>query len=88
MSVTLTRKVLSVTLTRKVLSVTLTRKPTTIHCTLHNYQLLSVHSAKYLGVYKLPINEYVDFTCKKANSALAFLRIETLGHDRAKSKPI
>ena len=47
------------------------------HYTLHKQQLSSVHSAKYLGVTidsKLSFNEHVDSTCKKANSALAFLR--------------
>ena len=33
-----------------VLSVTLKSNPTKTRYTLHNHQLLSVHSAKYLGV--------------------------------------
>ena len=60
-----------------VLSVTLKSNPITSHYILHNQQLTPVHSAKYLGVTidsKLSFNDHVDSTCKKANSALAFLR--------------
>lgn len=60
-----------------VLTVTLKCNPITSQYTLHGHQLASVNSAKYLGVIidsKLSFNEHVDSTCKKANSALAFLR--------------
>ena len=73
-----------------VLSVTLKSNPTKTRYTLHNQQLLSVHSAKYLGVTidsKLSFNEHVDSTCKKATQHW-HSSIGTSDHVRGKSKLI
>ena len=45
--------------------------------TLYNHFLENVNEAKYLGIVidsKLNFNKHIDSVCKKANSALAFLR--------------
>ena len=43
---------------------------------MYNHALASVNSAKYLGIIidsKLSFSKHIDSTCKRANSALAFL---------------
>ena len=57
-----------------VSTVTLKSNPITSRYILHNHALDSVNSAKYLIIdSKLSFKEHIDSTCKKANSALAFL---------------
>ena len=53
------------------------RVPYKLATFLHSKQLVLVNSAKYLGVTidsKLSFNQHVNNICKRANSALGFLR--------------
>jgi len=70
-----------------VLTVTLKKKPLMTSYSLHSLPLVSVSSAKYLGVTtnaKLLFNHHIDVICKKANST----PIETLAHTNKRSKLI
>ena len=54
------------------------RRPLITRYTLHSLSIVSVNTAKYLGVTidsKLSFNDHhsIDIICKKANSTLSFL---------------
>jgi len=65
-----------------VLTVTLKKKPLMTSYFLHSHPLVSVSSAKYLGVIvdaKLLFNHHIDVICKKP-TPLSLFSAESLAH--------
>ncbi len=69
----------------KILRFTRSHNPIHHTYTLHDTQLESVQTHKYLGVYlstNLKFNTHIDFICPKANRTLGFLRRNLHGYTR------
>ena len=61
----------------ETIRITRKRNPILTNYDIHGHQLATVPSGKYLGAMineKLLCNDHVDYTTKKANNSLAFLR--------------